>query len=112
MSVIKKMEDTLSLKDRVYTKIKTAIINGDLRQNEPLVETEIAKTMNISRAPIREALNKLEQEGFIVNIPRKGCKVAPITMKETTDMYEMRLLIEPFAIHKSIDKIPLSKIVM
>lgn len=112
MNIFNKMEDTLSLKDRVYTKIKSAIIHGDLQQNEPLIETEIAKAMNISRAPIREALNKLEQEGFIVNIPRKGCKVAPITEKETSDIYEMRLLIEPYAIQKSIDKIPLNKILM
>lgn len=112
MSIFTQLGDNLTLKDRVYNEIKTAIINGELLQNEPLIETEIAKAMNISRAPIREALNKLIQEGFVVNIPRRGCKVAPITKKETIDMYEMRMLIEPFAIHKSIDKIPLDQILV
>src|SRR6056297_2296916 len=107
MSIFKKMENTLSLKDKVYSKIKIAIIKGELRPDQPISETEMAVAMNISRAPIREALNKLEQDGFVVNIPRKGCKVTPITKKEISDIYEMRLVMEPFALQKSIDKIPM-----
>ena len=63
----------LSLKDRVYQNIKFKIMNGNLKPGIRLFEEELAKTMNISRAPIREAFNRLEKEGFVTIIPRKVC---------------------------------------
>lgn len=105
-----KIEKKLSLKEQIYLNIKISIIKGKLRAEDFLVETEMAKTMNISRAPIREALMKLEQEGFVMKVSRKGYQVASITKKEICELYEMRLVLEPFAVKISIDSIPLDEI--
>ncbi len=99
-----------TIKEEVYRSIKDAILNGKLRPEDTLVEMEIAREMNISRAPIREALNKLEQERFVVSVPRKGYHVAPITEKGIKEIYETRLLMEPFAIRKTIGEIRLEEI--
>lgn len=106
MGVFAEVTGSKSLKELVYLKIKEAIIKGELRPDESLVEVEIARDMNISRAPIREALNKLEKDGFVVNTPRKGCKVSKITKQGISEIFEARLLMEPFAIRKTIHKIP------
>jgi len=80
----------LSLKDRVYQNIKFQIINNNLKPGIRLLEEEIAKAMNISRAPIREAFNRLEKEGFVTIIPRKGTAVSNITTQIIEDIFEIR----------------------
>lgn len=110
MSIFEQITDSKSLKEQVYSRIKEAIIKGDLLPGAPLIEVEIAREMNISRAPIREALNILEQDGFVVSIPRKGCNVSTISEKEIRESFEARLLMEPYAIRKTIDSIPIEDI--
>ncbi len=61
----------LSLKDKAYQVIKFGITRGNLKPGLFLAEEKLSKSMNISRGPIREALNRLEKEGFITIIPRK-----------------------------------------
>jgi len=53
--------------------------------------------MNISRGPIREALNRLEKEGFVTIIPRRGTMVSNVTAQEVKDIFKIRGLLEPFA---------------
>ncbi|MCR4443034.1 MAG: GntR family transcriptional regulator [Peptococcaceae bacterium] len=98
------ISNNLSLKDKVYNAIKTQIIRGNLQPGQRLAEEEISKEMNISRAPIREALNKLEKEGFIKIFPRKGTIVSPITKNDIYNIWEMRKILEPYAAKKSINK--------
>ncbi|HDK25905.1 MAG TPA: GntR family transcriptional regulator, partial [Candidatus Atribacteria bacterium] len=78
--------NNLSLKDRVYQNIKLQIIRGNLKPGTRLLEEELSKAMNISRAPIREALNRLEKEGFVTITPRKGAVVAHITAQMIEDI--------------------------
>ncbi len=96
----------LSLKDRVYDNIKTQIIMGNLKPGERLREEELSKAMKISRAPIREALNRLEQEKFAVLIPRKGAIVTNVTERDIKDILKMRILLEPYAAQESVHNIP------
>jgi len=95
----------LSLKDRVYQNIKFQIIIGTLKPCTRLPEEELSKTMNISRAPIREAFNRLEKEGFVTIIPRKGAAVSKITAQSIEDIFEIRETLELLAVKKSIGKI-------
>jgi len=95
----------LSLKDRVYQNIKFQIIRGNLKPGTRLLEEELAKAMSISRAPIREAFNKLEKEGFVTTIPRKGTAVSNVTTEIIEDIFEIRETLETLAVKKSLGKI-------
>jgi DNA-binding GntR family transcriptional regulator len=100
----------LSLKDRVYQNIKFQIIRGVLKPGIRLLEVEISKAMNISRAPIREAFNRLEEEGFVTIIPRKGVAVSKITAQVIENIFEIRETLESLAVKKSIGKISIEKL--
>ncbi|GAG84476.1 unnamed protein product [marine sediment metagenome] len=100
----------LSLKDRVYQNIKFQIIRGTLKPGTRLPEEELSKAMNISRAPIREAFNRLEKEGFVSIVPRKGAAVSNITIQIIKDIFEIRETLESLAVKKSLGKISIEKL--
>ena len=102
--------NNLSLKDRAYRNIKFQIIRGTLKPGARLPEEELSKAMNISRAPIREAFNRLEKEGFVTIIPRKGTAVSNITAQIIEDIFEIRETLESLAVKKSIGKISIEKL--
>jgi len=104
---------SLSLKDRVYQNMKYQIIIGTLKPGTRLLEEELSKAMNISRAPIREAFNRLEKEGFVTIIPRKGAAVSKITaqaIEDIFDIFEIRETLESLAVKKSIGKISIEQL--
>ena len=100
----------LSLKDRVYQNIKFQIIIGLLKPGTRLPEEELSKAMNISRAPIREAFNRLEKEGFVTVIPRKGAAVSKVTAQAIEDLFEIRETLESLAVKKSKGKISIEEL--
>jgi len=102
--------NSLSLKDKAYENIKLQIVKGNLRPEERLLEEKLSKVMNISRAPIREAFNRLEKEGFVTIIPRKGAMVSNITTKEIKNIFEIREAIEPLAAKKSFSKLSITEL--
>ena len=89
----------LSLKLQAYQYLKTKILNCEYRPNEFLNEQKLCAEMgNISRTPMRDALGRLEQEGLITILPKKGLMVSGITEDDVHSMFEMRLLVEPYAL--------------
>ena len=100
----------LSLKDRVYQNIKFQIIRGVLKPGTRLPEEELSKAMNISRAPIREAFTRLEKEGFVTVIPRKGAAVSKVTAQAIEDLFEIRETLELLAVKKSKGKISIEEL--
>jgi len=100
----------LSLKDKVYQNIKFQIIIGVLKPGTRLPEEELSKAMNISRAPIREAFNRLEKEGFVTVIPRKGAAVSKVTAQVIEDLFEIRETLESLAVKKSKGKISIEEL--
>ena len=100
----------LSLKDKVYQNIKFQIIIGVLKPGTRLPEEELSKAMNISRAPIREAFNRLEKEGFVTVIPRKGAAVSKVTAQAIEDLFEIRETLESLAVKKSKGKISIEEL--
>lgn len=91
-----------SIKEIAYESIKRQIIQGNLKPGSWLREQELADTMEISRAPIREAFNQLEREGFIEILPRKGAKVISLSEKEVENIFEIRENLELLAMNKSL----------
>ena len=91
-----------SLKLQAYQYLKTKILNCEYRPNEFLNEQKLCAEMgNISRTPMRDALGRLEQEGLITILPKKGLMVSGITEEDVHSMFEMRLLVEPYEIGRA-----------
>src|SRR3712207_1956871 len=88
----------MPLRDVVFHTLRKAILRGDLKPDERLMEIKLAERMGVSRTPIREAIRLLQMEGLVVNIPRKGAHVAKITEKDLRDVLEVRGGLENMAV--------------
>lgn len=95
----------LPLRDVVFQTLRQAILKGELQPGERLMEIKMAEILGVSRTPIREAIRKLELEGLVVMIPRKGAAVANITEKDTKDVLEVRRTLEMFAVEVACHRI-------
>ena len=85
-----KMDEYLPLRDVVFKTLRQAILKGELEPGERLMEIQLAERLGVSRTPIREAIRKLELEGLVLMIPRKGAEVARISENNLRDVLEVR----------------------
>ncbi len=92
-----KIQEPKLLSEDIVDSIKTAIIKGKFKPGERISEGELAESMGISRTPLREAFRKLENEGFITIIPRKGAIVTDIDPEEASDLYIIKGNLEGLA---------------
>lgn len=83
---------------QVYSIIKKSIVSGHYKPNHWLQEVELSKELGVSRSPIREALRQLSADGLVNEIPNKGTFVREFTEKEVLEVYEIRELLESYAI--------------
>lgn len=81
----------------VYRSIKDAIVTCELAPGSVVVERELASRHGVSKTPVREALNRLREEGLVRTVPHKGTMISPITIQDVQDTYYLRLLLEPEA---------------
>lgn len=86
------------LADRAHAALRQSIISGVFPMGERLIETQLAAQLNMSRAPIREALRGLAQEGLVVEHPHQGAFVATLSAEDVTDLYNVRIGIETTAL--------------
>ena len=86
-----------SLADQAYASLKRDIIRCRLRPGEVIVEAWLAAEYGMSKTPVREAVNRLRREGFVVVIPRRGTFVKSTDVGDIQDTYRLRLLLEPEA---------------
>lgn len=100
----------LSLKDKAYGIIKDRIISCEYLPGQVLVESEIIEAVGASRTPIREALNKLEQERLVRIVAKRGVFVSDITVSSVYDVYDVRELVEPYLVEKYASLVPREKI--
>ena len=99
------MNEYLPLRDVVFNTLRQAILRGELKPGERLMEIQLANKLGVSRTPIREAIRKLELEGLVLMIPRKGAEVAEITEKSLRDVLEVRRALEELSVQLACDKI-------
>ena len=99
------MDAYLPLRDVVFQTLRTAILKGDLKPGERLMELQLAAKLGVSRTPIREAIRMLEQEGLARTIPRKGAEVAGMTEKDMEDVLQIRCVLEELAARLSCQNI-------
>lgn len=93
------------LSEDAYLALRDAIIDGRLAPGDRIVEAEIARQMAISRAPIREAIRKLERDGLLEYLPRRGTVVKKLTTEEVLDIYQLRAHLEKYAVCRAATRL-------
>jgi len=91
------------LKVQIADMLRRAIITGKLRPGTVLVETALAEQMSVSRAPIREAIQILENDGLIETVAYKGKRVKPLTPREVEETYGLRAVFEALAVRRILE---------
>ncbi len=104
------MNEYLPLRDVVFNTLRQAILKGELAPGERLMEIQLAERLGVSRTPIREAIRKLELEGLVLMIPRKGAEVAKISEKSLRDVLEVRRSLEELAIELACQRMTLEAV--
>ena len=99
------MDEFLPLRDVVFNTLRRAILTGQLKPGERLLEVHLANKLGVSRTPIREAIRKLELEGLVIMIPRRGAEVARITEKSLKDVLEVRRALDALSVELACDRI-------
>jgi len=92
------------LRVQIADMLRRAIITGKLRPGTVLVETALADQMNVSRAPIREAIQILENDGLVETIAYKGKRVKPLTAREVAETYSLRTVFEVMAVRRILER--------
>mgnify|MGYP003590246697 CR=1 FL=1 len=98
-------EEYLPLRDVVFLKLRKAILTGELRPGERLMEIHLANRLGVSRTPIREAIRKLELEGLVTMMPRRGAEVAQINEKGLKDVLEVRKALDTLCAELACERI-------
>lgn len=98
------VELSRELQDIVYQRIRSAILDGQLRPGERLVEDSLAATLNVSRAPVRDALKALEHDGLVTPVGRRGKAVVQLSVEDAWEVYTLRSELEAMAVSLVISR--------
>lgn len=88
------MNNSPSLAEKAYATLKKDILTCVLDPGSQIAQSQLVERYDFGVTPVREALKKLEQEGYVQSIPRYGYIVAPITIKDVEELYDLRLILE------------------
>ena len=88
--------------DDVYEALHDALLRGELKPGDRIREAEIAATLNVSRTPVREALQRLEAAGVLVHEPRKGASIRRLDQQAVTELYLLRTSLEGLAAYEAV----------
>ena len=92
-----KMDSYQPLRDVIFETLRKAIVSGDIKPGERLMEVSLADQMGVSRTPVREAIRRLEAEGLVTMTPRKGTHVSELSVKDIMDVLEVRTVLDKLA---------------
>ncbi|WP_299538013.1 GntR family transcriptional regulator [uncultured Streptomyces sp.] len=93
------------ISDQVYELIRQAIVEGDLGPNERVVESEIARRLGVSQAPVREAVKQLAREGLLMHVPRRGNFVVEISQQDAEYARQVREPLERLAASLAAERV-------
>lgn len=99
------LNDYKPLREVIFNTLREAIIDGELKPGERLMEVKLAEKMGVSRTPVREAIRKLELEGLVEMLPRKGAHVAELSVKDIMDVLEVRASMDGLATELASERI-------
>ncbi|WP_235779757.1 GntR family transcriptional regulator [Sinomonas notoginsengisoli] len=104
------MESKVSAPDEamaavVYQQLSNEIFSGKVLPGQRLRERELSEQFGVSRIPVREAIHRLEQDGFLVTAPRRGAVVRKLTLKDVDELFDLRVLLESFAAAGAAEKV-------
>lgn len=87
-----------NLKEAVYQRLKESITRGELSPGSKLAEIQMAQRLGVSRTPLREAINRLEQDGLVEIFPRRGAFIKKHSLPEILENLELREVLEGLAV--------------
>jgi len=93
-----KIDNYQPLRETVCEALRDAIRRGILEPGERLMEVQLAEELGISRTPVREAIRKLEQEGYVIMLPRRGTYVSNVSVHDVKEIFEIRTALESLSI--------------
>jgi len=99
----KSAKKTRPARERTYNHLKSDVLAGRFNPGERLTEEHLAKSLGVSRTPVREALHKLESEGLVKPLERRGFSVARDSREDMEDLFEIRAALEGYAIRMICD---------
>lgn len=91
-----------NLSARVYSQIKNLILSNEIMPGQKLYHQHLSERLGVSRTPVREALTRLVQEGYVSFLPNRGFTCKEIRMQEAEELYDLREAMEVFAVEKAI----------
>lgn len=100
-----KLDNYKPLREIVFEHLREAIITGLLRPGERLMELQLAEEMGVSRTPVREAIRKLELEGLVIMVARRGAYVSDLSMRDIAETFEIRGALESLAAGLAAERI-------
>ena len=103
--ILTNIEGPRSLADMVFKLIENAILDGELKPGEEIPESKLAKLLNTSATPVREAINRLIGDGIVEKIPNKPSRIVILSNKEVEDLFDIRMALERLSISLAADNI-------
>jgi len=100
-----KLDSYQPLREVVCETLRNAIVEGILKPGERLMEIHVSEELGVSRTPVREAIRKLELEGFVVMIPRRGTYVSNLSIKDINEVFEVRTALDILAAGMAAERI-------
>lgn len=107
---MQEIERNIPLGERVYDTIKKMIIDGDLRPNQPVPESVLAKQLGVSRSPVKAALTRLQEDGLVVGEAWKVPHVTPLDARYVSNAYQVRKALDAQCALQAIGDIPADRI--
>ena len=100
-----KFDNTYHIRDSVFSILRNAILDGKLKPGQHLVERDIASQLKVSRTPVREAIQKLENEQLVKHLPRRGVFVTGFTQEDVHEIELIRMALESLSCSIAADKV-------
>lgn len=90
----------MRLQDKAYSSIRKMIVDGELSRGEFITEGQLVEHLGMSRTPVRSALHRLEQDGFVRIFPKQGVYIPDLSVAQIHEMYDLRIALETFAVRR------------